>query len=197
MKQRNKEELLRVLKKHDYLKRDIEIRQDSMFASNCTFWRTSVSWMYLLWQKEKLRSDVMQRLLQQITTDMQTMNEQKRKNIRSKLAESNWILENRTSKKKIKNQIEQYVNEYDSYNADIIVDFSLLVCEWLLDKRKKEISLIDEYLEIMNIMDNFSTMRIRELRQLLYLHKNIWIELTKEDTEKFINCSDDVEMIVI
>lgn len=196
MRQRSKEELLNKIRIHQALKKDINRCNREQIAGNAAFWRASVEWVYVLWQQDRLNVTTLKKILEYAVNNYAELTEDRRKEIRQKMKGCNWVLKNTAKRKKCKNAIDQSWNDLEYFNTEVSVDFSLLVCEWLIDKKKYRPEQVDRACEEMLYIDAFPIEKIYEMRKLIYKHKNIWISLNEEDTEEWLD-GDDIEMVVI
>lgn len=196
MKQRSKQELLKQIRIHQALKKDLSKCDREQLSGNVAFWRASVEWIYVLWKQEKMNVVSLQKMLEYTVNNYAELTEERRCEIREKMQECSWILKNRVVRKKCKNAIDQTWNDMEYFNTEVSVNFSLLVCEWLIDKKKYKPQQIDRACELLMLIDTYPVEKVYAMRQIIYKHKGIWIQLNEEDTEKWVDC-EDVDLIAI
>lgn len=197
-KQRSKSELLKALRTYKAVQKDYSRHENDRVCGTASYWRTGVEWAYVLWKLERLSTNDISNMIQYVNANIEDMTEEHRGKINKMMEHCDWYLVNTSKKKKCKNAIDQTCNDIDYYNAEMCVDYSLLVCEWLITNKHFGHKRLDRDLVEIFRIDLSSLTFIFGLRDELYKKKKIWLELNKQDSEDYFDANqEDVNIITL
>lgn len=181
-RQRSKAELLNSMRVYQAYKKDI-LSEDSI-AYKTVYFRMGVVWCVTLWKEEKFSTNELVKFQKYIKeNDVTNITEERRKEIQEKLYAKgvDWYLRNSVQQQKMKNDIDQVINDLEYYNTKASVDYSLLACEYLIDYKGYGKKRLDRVIGDVYHLDNVKSSVICEMRKDLFDSKGIWIELTSGD----------------
>lgn len=135
-RQRSKAELLNSMRVYQAYKKDI--LSENSIAYKTVYFRMGVVWCVTLWKEEKFSTNELVKFQKYIKeNDVTNITEERRKEIQEKLNAKgvDWYLRNSVQQQKMKNDIDQVINDLEYYNTKASVDYSLLACEYLVDSK--------------------------------------------------------------
>lgn len=173
MKQRNKAELLQNLLAYESLKKD-----NHEISKKQGYWRMAVEWSHILWKEEKWSSEAIADFLEYVNThDVTDLPEERRSEIRGLIeGKTAWTVAGGIQRQKQKNKVDDAVNEFVSNVTRTNIDYSLLASEYLLTHgyaRKR----MNRVIRSVYFADKMEPATIMQMRQELFEHKGIWVEL--------------------
>lgn len=179
-RQRTKAELLAVMKVHQALKTDNQMGDD--LQHKAIYWRMAVIWGLCLWQEENFSAGELTKVYQYVNSHNVTdLGEPKREEIRKMLSDKKveWLLKDRSSmsKKGLQNSMDRAIDEMNIHNTRVCVDYSLLVCEYLIkNERFGRKRLNRDLADIYYLDDKMSAKDLENARKEIYDKKGIWLE---------------------
>lgn len=189
VKQRSKAELLAVLKTSNALKKDAESK-DSI-AWKTVFFRMNVIWCVSLWKDEKFSQNELVDFLKHVRSyNLDEFKKNRRKIVQEKLEKKgiDWVIKETSFYSKAKSEMDTQVIELMKYNTEVTVDYSLLACEYLIDKKKFGKKRLNRVMGNVYYLDNFDSVKIVKLRKELYDKKGLWIELYENELSETVDC---------
>lgn len=189
IKQRSKEELLAVLKTGQALKKDAE-RKDNI-AWKTVFFRMNVIWCVSLWKDEKFSQKELVDFLTYVRSfNLDDFKKNRRNVVQEKLKSKgiDWVINETGFNTKVKSEIDKMVVALMRYNTEATVDYSLVACEYLMDKKGFGRKRLNRVIGNVYYLDNFASTEIVKLRKELYNAKGIWIELCENEMTEQIDC---------
>lgn len=187
-KQRSKAELLNHMRTYAALKK--EEQRGTELNKKVSYWRMGVEWSSVLWKEEKWSANEIAKLLEYVNThDVTDLPEERREEIRDMLGDRvDWTLRNCVNQgRKCKNAVDQAINDLAYYNTKTSVDYSLLVCEYLITKKGYGKKRLNRVIGCVYYADAQEAEIVMWLRQDLYENKGIWIELDGDTPEDHAN----------
>lgn len=181
-RQRSKAELLNSMRVYQAYKKDIA--RDDSIAYKTVYFRMGVVWCVTLWKEEKFSTNELVKFQKYIKeNDVTNVSEERRKEIQDKLYAKgvDWYLSNGVQKQKKKHDIDQTINDLESFYAKVSVEYSLLACEYLMEHKGFGKKRLDRVIGNIYLLDNIKTAILCEMRKDLFDNKGIWIELTSGD----------------
>ena len=180
-RQRSKAELLLHMRTYQALKKDAENKES--ISGKTVYWRMAVEWCTALWKEEKFSTNELAKFLQYIADNNVTeLTEERREEIRNMLLEKvDWVLNNPDVQQRKKNAVDQAVSDFQYYNTEGFVNYSLLACEYLVTQKGFGKKRLDRVMGNVDFFDNLKACLIWDMRQELFDQKGIWVELGKDD----------------
>lgn len=179
-KQRSKAELLNILRTHHALKKEQE--QGTELSRQTVYFRMAVEWSVALWKDEKFSANEIAKFLKYIVNDVTELSEQRREEIRELLGDRvEWTLKNTVVQENKRSSIDREFTEFEYYNTQVSVDYSLLACEYLIKHKGYARKRLDRVIGDVLFTDNLGVDVIWQMRQDLFEHKGIWIDLNGEE----------------
>ena len=181
-RQRSKAELLNHMRTYATLKKDAE--NNTSITGNTVYWRMGVEWCTALWKEENFSTNELAKFVQYIKdNDVTELTEERREEVRNAIGEkgTDWLLKNTVTPQKMKNAVDQAINDLDFYNNKASVDYSLLACEYLIKFKGYGKKRLDRIIGDVYYLDSQKAELIWQMRQDLFDHKGIWIELGEDE----------------
>lgn len=185
MRQRSKAQLLQDIKIYEGMKKDEA--KGSNIRGSVVYWRMSVQWYVTLRDLFGFSDDEIQRILGLITKkDIYNMPAEKKDKILKLIWSKGCDCEitNLVSKRNIKNNIiAESVRSLENYNADISINYCLLMFDYLIRYQKFDKVRLDAAISEISYLDICNSDKIWMLREKIYDDTGFWIALDREAPE--------------
>lgn len=185
-RQRSKAELLACMKTYKALQADAESKDP--IQAKTVYWRMGVEWCTVLWIDFKFSANELAKFTKYIAdNDVTNMTEDRRLAIDEKLKAKGveWGLKNSVPEKiKTNNSIDSAIADLMFYNTKATVDYSLLACEYLIERKGFGNKRLSKAIGSVYCMDALDARAIWQARKDLFERKGIWIELSEVDNKE-------------
>lgn len=177
-KQRSKAELINALRTHAALKKN-----EANLSGKTVFWRMGVEWCYALREIEKFSTPELVKFFQYMSAiDFDNLTEKDREELREYLhkKEPEWTLKTPTVRQ-CNNEIDQDLAYLEHYNTEKSVDYSLLACKYLIEKKGYASKRLTRVIASVYYMDHAEAEKVWNARQEIFDKTGLWISLTEDD----------------